>query len=202
MGLAVSIGVLAAPTAKAQRNETLSIRVLAVNQAEVPDLTLREAERQATRIFSGLGVALLWTNTKPSEPYYEAAAQVRIFIVPDSRTEQHRRLAIAQSESMAAYAFYKRIDGVAEHNGVDVAALLGYVIAHEMGHLLLPYDSHAARGVMRTDWDRSQLENMAKGLLTFTPPQAGLLRARVRALSSSVVETSVRNSAAHHLHLP
>ncbi len=182
MGLAVLIGVLTAPTAKAEVNETLSIRVLVVNQAKVPEATLQEGERHATRIFSGVGITLLWTNTKPGEPYYEAASQMRIVILPDSRTERSRRLAIAHSENMAAYAFYKRIVDLAEHNGADVARLLGHVIAHEIGHLLLPYDSHSSPGVMRAEWDRAQFEDMAKGLLTFTPDQADLIRTRVRGM--------------------
>ena len=187
MGLAVLIGFLAAPTAKAEPNETLSIRVLVVNQAKVPDLTLQEAEHQATRIFSGFGITLLWTNTKPGEPHYEAAVQMRIVVVPDSRTERNRRLAIAHSENMAAYAFYRRIVGLAEHNGADVAALAGHVIAHEIGHLLLPYDSHSSSGVMRGEWDRAQFDEMAKGLLAFGPEQAHLIRTRVATLRSSIV---------------
>ena len=187
MGLA--IGVLAAPTAKAEPNETLSIRVLAVNQAKVPDGTLREAELHATRIFSALGILLVWTNAKPAEPYYEAAGQVRIVIVPDSRTERdRRRLGTAHSGQMAAYPFYNRIVDLAEHNSADDATLLGHVIAHEMGQLLLPYDSHSSRGVMRAEWDRAQFEDMAKELLRFTPEQAHLIRIRARALRSSIVD--------------
>ena len=185
MGLAVFFGILAAPTAKAEPNETLSVRVLVVNQAKVPDVTLREGERHAKRIFSGVGITLLWTNTKPGEPYSEAAVQMRIVIVPDSRTEQNRRLGIAHSENMAAYPFYERIVDLAEHNGADIAALLGHVIAHEIGHLLLPYDSHSSSGVMRAEWDRAQFEDMAKGLLTFMPDQADLFRTRARRMSTS-----------------
>ncbi len=113
---------------------------------------------------------------------------MRIVIVPDSRTERNRRLAIAHSENMAAYAFYKRIVDLAEHNGADIAALLGHVIAHEIGHLLLPYDSHSSSGVMRAEWDRGQFDDMAKGLLTFGPEQAHLIRIRVDALRSSIVD--------------
>ena len=72
MGVAVSIGVLAAPTAKAESNETLSVRVLSVNQAQVRDDVLRQAELLASRIFSTIKITVLWTNIKPGEPYDEA----------------------------------------------------------------------------------------------------------------------------------
>ena len=183
MGLTVLIGVLAGPTAEADPRETLSVRALAVNQAGVLDATLRDAELRATRIFSASGIALLWTNTKPEEPYYESDAQVRIVIVPDSRVERdRRRLGTAHADNMAAYAFYNRIADLAAHNGADGAALLGHVIAHEIGHLLLPADSHSSRGVMRGEWDRTQFDDMAKGLLTFAPKEVQLIRNRVRAM--------------------
>lgn len=181
LALAVLIGALAAPRVEAEPRDRLSLRILAVNQAKVPDVTLREAELQATRIFSALGIALVWTNTKPAEPYYEDAAQVRIVIVPDSRTDR-RRLGLAHGGSSAAYAFYARIANLAACNGTNEAALLGHVIAHEIGHLLLPYDSHSLTGIMRAEWDRTQFEDMAKGLLAFGREEVDLIRTRVRAM--------------------
>jgi len=35
------------------------------------------------------------------------------------------------------------IDALAGFYGVEVSLILGHVMAHEMGHLLLPYGSHA-----------------------------------------------------------
>lgn len=91
----------------------------------------------------------------------------------------------AERLNMAAYAFYGRIVDLAEHNGAEVAKMLGHVIAHEIGHLLLPYDSHAPRGVMRAEWDREQFEDMFKGLLTFPPEQAALIRTQVRMMTTN-----------------
>ena len=79
-----------------------------------------------------------------------------------------------------SYAFYSRIEDLAQYNGASLASLLGTVIAHELGHLLLPYDSHTSRGLMRAEWDHRQLKDMASGLLAFTPEQAELIRRRVR----------------------
>jgi hypothetical protein len=57
--------------------------------------------------------------------------------------------------------------------------ILGHVIAHEMGHLLLPPNSHSQSGVMNADWDSEQLLRMVKGLLQFTPEQGELIRSHV-----------------------
>jgi predicted SprT family Zn-dependent metalloprotease len=57
--------------------------------------------------------------------------------------------------------------------------ILGHVMAHEMGHLLLPANSHSQSGVMHADWDSEQLLRMVKGLLQFTPEQGELIRSHV-----------------------
>jgi hypothetical protein len=59
--------------------------------------------------------------------------------------------------------------------------MLGHVIAHELGHLLLPHGGHSVGGVMRAEWDPAQVMSAARGILTFTPDQAGMIRERLQA---------------------
>jgi hypothetical protein len=42
--------------------------------------------------------------------------------------------------------------------GCDAAALLGFAIAHEIGHLLLGTRDHSASGLMRAVWSRAELQ--------------------------------------------
>ena len=58
------------------------------------------------------------------------------------------------------------------------ALLLGLAIAHEVGHLLLPHNSHSHRGIMRARWDRRDLEFAAADLV-FTAQQAKSIRDEV-----------------------
>ena len=67
---------------------------------------------------------------------------------------------------------------------MDASQLLGHVIAHEMGHLLLPSGAHSAAGLMRPIWDLAQVQAADQGALTFTPDQAGLIREHLRASAS------------------
>jgi len=64
--------------------------------------------------------------------------------------------------------------------------LLGYSIAHEMGHLLLPPNSHSISGVMRASLN---LDLAAARRLRFTREQGALI---VRALekASATVATN------------
>jgi len=47
--------------------------------------------------------------------------------------------------------------------------LLGHVMAHELGHLLLGSNSHSERDLMREMWWPDELRRAAIGKLFFTP---------------------------------
>ena len=57
----------------------------------------------------------------------------------------------AAREAGHAYIFTHRIANLALRQSDDFRRLLGRVIAHEVGHLVLPTDSHADRGIMRAN---------------------------------------------------
>ena len=69
---------------------------------------------------------------------------------------------------------------------ICTSLILGCVIAHEMGHLLLGSNSHSRHGIMRPNWSRQDLEDAYFGRQCFTSRQAKRLHAdvRVRALSA------------------
>jgi hypothetical protein len=51
-----------------------------------------------------------------------------------------------------ATVFPDRVRGLARRAAVDYAPLLGRVMAHELGHLLLGVSTHSATGLMRGNW--------------------------------------------------
>ena len=53
--------------------------------------------------------------------------------------------------------------------------ILGHVIAHEAGHLMLPH-GHSATGIMRTRMDVNSLHEARNGKLFFTLNQSELMR--------------------------
>ena len=64
---------------------------------------------------------------------------------------------------------------------VSMGQVLGHVIAHEVGHLLLNQQVHSPLGIMRGEWSFVDFRDMTIGLLLFTPEQAKFLRADVRS---------------------
>jgi hypothetical protein len=60
--------------------------------------------------------------------------------------------------------------------------LLGSVIAHELGHLLLGEHSHSSGGLMQAHWRSEQLKRMEMGNLLFDATAAAQLRSRAAIL--------------------
>jgi hypothetical protein len=53
---------------------------------------------------------------------------------------------------LLATVYADRVRVMAQSAGIDQAELLGRAMAHEVGHLLLGTNGHAAHGVMRASW--------------------------------------------------
>jgi hypothetical protein len=62
---------------------------------------------------------------------------------------------------------------------VNLAPLLGDVVAHEIAHLLLGTNAHSDTGIMRPHWSEQDLVNASKGHLIFTQAQAQTMRKKV-----------------------
>ena len=79
--------------------------------------------------------------------------------------------------------FVHRIESLADRDMADVKVILGHVMAHEVGHLLLGLESHSKRGLMHGSWSPHERQEAHIGQLNFTPKQAKSLRAQARRRS-------------------
>jgi hypothetical protein len=77
-----------------------------------------------------------------------------------------------------SYVFYNRVEEQTENLDLR-AVLLGHIMAHELGHLLLGPTSHSPKGIMCAVWRPEDLRNAEQGVLLFTPDQSKRLRARL-----------------------
>ena len=167
-------------------NKPITIVLLLVNEADVPSHVLSQAQDEASRIYQGHGIRLVWTDPDTERGDYRFTVK----ILPRTLTGKGvdgRAMGVApgtrETRGTLAYAFYDRIKEVTITIGADAGLILGHVIAHEIGHLLLPYNSHAKTGLMRGGWDTQQAMRAATGALTFTPKEAALILERLQNLS-------------------
>jgi hypothetical protein len=137
------------------------------DHADVPVAILKKSQDEVTRIFAAVGVGVEWTETAPS-------ITVRIVtsaLVYAGRSSSVMGVALRRPSSATAQIFLKQVQDFARTYDADVGILLPYVIAHEIGHLLLPRMPHSPTGLMKGDWDRTMVREAAAGSLTFTAAQ-------------------------------
>lgn len=139
---------------------------------------LLEARQQATMIYDAIDVSLVWAD----EPgLSEASAPVHFVavVLSDSRTDRFLNgkelppsvLGVAPYQTGRVYLFWDRIARHAWENNVLPQIVLARVLAHEIGHHLLPLQGHSDSGIMRPAVDYRMGEPPA-----FTPTQAASIR--------------------------
>ena len=155
-----------------------TIVVAVFDHAGIPADTLAQAKTDVSRIYGDVGVDVLWTDAAASD----AHGRFVIRLIVREKAARPRMMGNALGDSRntsgTAFVYRDRVVDVARSRSVDVPRLLAYAMAHEMAHLLLPYPSHAATGIMHADWSGEEFRDIAAGLLRFAPTQASAIRAK------------------------
>ena len=141
------------------------------NYAAVPGGVLTEAEAEASRIFRHAGVRVRWVGPLETE------ARVRVHILSGEMTVRTRTrpdvLGLATVDSGMVWVLYDRVVDSSESVSVRVSRVLGFVMAHEIGHVLLVGRGHSHVGLMKPRLDPDVLRT---GLIGFTPQERREIR--------------------------
>ena len=179
----------------------LTLRVY--NYANVDAGVLKDARVQTERILRQVGVETGWLNC-PTSPQDLAANRacskspgadhVILNLLPDAMSMKYgfRRgifgfaLPTAKGQPGTKISlFFERVLDLAYYGEVGTgfedaqAIILGHMMAHEIGHLLLGPDSHGPSGVMSFPWVKRTLTQMERGRLQFTDEEAVRIRREV-----------------------
>jgi hypothetical protein len=65
-----------------------------------------------------------------------------------------------------------RISYVIDRGGPTFGRVLGYAIAHELGHVILHSDAHAPAGLMKGTWSKVDWQRAAVSVIPFSPAEA------------------------------
>ncbi len=183
--IAIAFAVLPA-SAEEPRRPPLALIVY--DQATVPADVSARAATAVTRIYNESGVDLAWIDPI-ARPEYRminpGSNSLGMFVI---QVTIRRRPAAAGAPVVMGTAlggtgdrggtvllFYDQVLKVAHKYQLPVYDILAQALAHEMGHLLLPYPSHSPTGIMRADWDGDDFRHAFAGSLTFTTAQTALI---------------------------
>ncbi len=166
------------------RCEQLSVSVC--DLGGVRQSLIARAETETAWVFRSAHVAIVWTDCADTptpgkeRTRYDFAIRLRTDIAPRSAgtlslEEMGRAFVSDESTGYLADAYLLPIQGTAERYQADAGALLGFVIAHELGHLILG-PGHTSDGIMRARWDSREVRALQKRWLRFNSSQASSIR--------------------------
>jgi hypothetical protein len=173
-----------------------SAQTLAIGLYDYSDLSAKETVRlteTADLAFAHSGIHVVWLQCRgalavATGTTCEGKMQDNTIVVrlepggPRSSNDDrtlHLGYAIVTGEGgYYASVFVPAVRAQAAEFGVAFDLLLGYAVAHEVGHCLLG-PGHSYAGLMRAPWSRKDAEEMSRLSLHLTKPEARRASARL-----------------------
>jgi hypothetical protein len=181
----------------------VGVRVRLQDYANVPSVWLTKAKAVASGILENGGVTVFWSDCSPNSERRDLLCSIpsgpidlylRILSKDMAKRTQKTRHSMGYAmmsgrfPSIASVFYHRAVELEAGKLGAR-AEILGGILAHEIGHLLLAESRHSGTGVLRARWGDQDLRMIACGRLWFTPEQAArmisLVTERVRAAQSA-----------------
>ena len=167
----VMTAVSIAEAAEPGQPRTIDLQIR--SDARVPTHILRDSQDVVTQIFATAGLIVRWTDTAP---------QFTVTIVPQvlgyaRASSSVMGVARRSPDGLTVQVFFRQVQDFARTYRVDLSIILAHVIAHEVGHLLLPGGAHSPTGLMQAGWDRALASKAVRDSLTFTEAEASRMRA-------------------------
>jgi len=159
----------------------LRVTVRVDDRAGVQGVYLKFAKQRAAEVFAMRGVKLDWIDGLEANRLKVVAPYTVLIMTeaPGSLKAEMKRLGMdvmGQGAPLVgrAYIYYDRVLKLNPIPPRDIITTLGDVIAHELGHLMLP-TGHSNVGIMRPD-----INMTSRRLETFTDMEAAHIRDHVR----------------------
>ena len=175
---------------RVEAGDEAMIRVRLYDYAGISDKTLADTQRLIANFYTPMGVTIDWASTfrphRKGGPDHGRLQDFTINILNRSMAARTNwppdalgsAVVSREGEGTIAYVLFDRLKAAAVAAHWSVEDLLALVVAHELGHLLLPPGSHS-EGLMRGGWDVSELRRMHLDSLAFTPDHMALIRERL-----------------------
>jgi hypothetical protein len=196
LGLLVLASGIFPKTLSAHEFSALDLTVSVFNDAGVEPSVWLQAEGRATEIMRRSGISLTWLDcgspaTRMPDPNCSAISyptHLSVRVVPKiSPVKGHifgQTFQDAAGEGNYALVYYPSIKAFRPTTAVPAGELLGCVVAHELGHLLLGTASHSSTGLMSAVWQDPELRQVVRGNLLFTGDEGEHLRFRFAAATA------------------
>ncbi len=157
------------------------------NDADAGIGILNSAKSEAAWLLKSLCIEVVWVpcpviTVANLVPCQAPPGAIELHVISNTTssdvTANSLGIALPNRVSRPAAVFLARVQRLAAMNDgiIDVGGLLGNVIAHEIGHLLLQSTAHSQAGLMRAEFSRSDLKKAAQRQLRFNNEQVESIR--------------------------
>jgi hypothetical protein len=188
--------------ASAAESQPFALTIREYNLAGIKDRELVQTHREVERIFQKVGIAIRWEHGESDDPEaYNTESnssdgrkeklpipnRISIRILSNRQTRfASRDLGTSlpfRTTGVQVTVFSDNVHQTSFELEISPEMLLGHVIAHEIGHVLLR-SSHHSLGIMNAHWSRTDYYRMKCGGLDFTGADKATLQ---RAMGGQLV---------------
>jgi hypothetical protein len=178
------------------QSSLVNLTVSVFNDAGVEPSVWLQAQGRATEIMRRSGILLTWLGcgspvSRTPDPNcsaisYPTHLSVRVVrkVSPVKGDIFGQSFQDAAGEGNYVLVYYASIKAFRAATTVPAGELLGCVVAHELGHLLLGTASHSPTGLMSAVWQDPELQQAMRGNLFFTGGEGERMRFRFAAATA------------------
>jgi hypothetical protein len=149
------------------------------NDAGVPANVVARAEREVVRLYGLIGVEVDWVSD-PRQNCDRLRVVSLVTWEPVEKTLSGSVLGwtyvTPEASRNRSEVFVRRVERAGRDFTTPVSTLMAVVMAHELGHTLMPKGSHSKTGLMAASLDASDFRLASLGLLHFSPESAAIIR--------------------------
>jgi hypothetical protein len=167
------------------------INVAVCNMDAVGESDVSNAKTETELIYRAVGVQIVWWDCGPF-PASSSPERTPWFVIRLRNDKPPSKGGSASLDVMGlafvegreggatADAYLRAIRATAERQHTDAGVLLGFVLAHELGHLILG-PGHTPVGLMQAVWGEQQIDDLRQRRLRFSREGGERIRLALKA---------------------
>jgi hypothetical protein len=171
--------VLSALVAAAQ-----DMNICVLNRDKLPEHTVERATTETEFVFAAAGIGISWTGCDDSTGGRTLFVRLRggkppKTAGPASLEAMGAAIVSRKGDGYLVDAYFRAVQALATRYETDADRLLGYVIAHELGHILLGA-GHTPDGIMGPIWTTKEVNGLRHRWLRFDEGQRKRMLLKLR----------------------
>jgi hypothetical protein len=171
--------------------ERVTLPIVVFDHSHVPSGILTAAETHFGNVLALVGIDVQWVHPNPGDHQIRAGGSVLVMYLVQRRQMRHVKTgtlgclglaAVRSVQAQPVYSvviFYDQLKPLAQGRH-DLSLILGHVMLHETGHILLG-PAHSLAGIMTPGWSAEVLSRIEKGVVVFTREESSRMQATLQA---------------------